>query len=264
MAHRTEDSAGINTFYRSESPTRFKIKQLTDKLNSFQQTAELESQARNEAYNHRLKQLEAKISKIELTSSSKLNIIKDQIIQIEEAFYNESLSDESFDEKKSKELKIAESSIFIEIGKEEKIYKESENKIDKLIEEKIFSIKIDLGKEKKIRKETEEGQILDFSDQIIILQEAVNRESQLRDESYEDLIKIIGQEMHVCFDHLENERKNRNEAHKLYERYINSMKERIKTEIEQEVKERENTEENLIRILEETCNRIEFAIAGKY
>ena len=59
---------------------------------------------------------------------------------------------------------------------------------------------------------------------------------------------------------LGNRKKQREETHGLFERAIEDIKNRVKGEIIKERKEREATEELLIKLLEETCNKVEVAL----
>ena len=68
--------------------------------------------------------------------------------------------------------------------------------------------------------------------------------------------------MQRSFNNLEIERKQREESHLTYEKNVEEMKIRIKQEITKERKEREATEELLIKLLEDTCRRVELALNG--
>lgn len=66
------------------------------------------------------------------------------------------MSRDLLDERKSKELKLAENNIQIELNVEKQNRRESEAKITKMIDERLYGLKLDLAKEKKIREEAEE------------------------------------------------------------------------------------------------------------
>jgi hypothetical protein len=66
------------------------------------------------------------------------------------------MSRELLDERKSKELKLSENNIQIELNVERQNRRESEAKITKMIDERLYSLKLDLAKEKKMREEGEE------------------------------------------------------------------------------------------------------------
>lgn len=49
--------------------------------------------------------------------------------------------------------------------------------------------------------------------------------------------------------------------HEAYEKMIEELKLKVKAELSKERKDRQVTEELLIRMLEETCNRVEFNLS---
>lgn len=63
---------------------------------------------------------------------------------------------ESIDERKSKELKLCENNISIELNIEKQNRRETEAKIQKMLDERLYSLKLDLAKEKKMTDEAEE------------------------------------------------------------------------------------------------------------
>jgi hypothetical protein len=83
------------------------------------------------------------------------------------------------DEKKGKEIKLCENNINIELNLEsnlnlnllislfiEQNRRESEGKITKMIDERLFSLKLDLAKEKKVREESENKYYKTYGEQI--------------------------------------------------------------------------------------------------
>lgn len=87
------------------------------------------------------------------------------------------------DEKKAKETKICENNIQIELNVEKQNRRESEAKITKMVDERLFSLKLDLAKEKKGCEETEYRYQKTFGEQINRLQEEIDLENKLRDEN---------------------------------------------------------------------------------
>lgn len=63
-------------------------------------------------------------------------------------------------------MKLVENNILMEISVEKQNWRESENKVTKLIDEKLFNLKLDLAKEKKLREEGEEKYATNVSEQI--------------------------------------------------------------------------------------------------
>ncbi len=68
------------------------------------------------------------------------------------------------DERKGKEIKLAENNINIELNVEKQNRTESESKINKMVDERLFALKLDLAKEKKTREEAHDRHINVFGD----------------------------------------------------------------------------------------------------
>lgn len=250
-----------------DSPASVKMKYLTEKISFFQQGAETESQIRTDSFVTRMRQLEDKVNKLQLAEEAKLNVkttqlLKDHISKLQEQLVNEHMAREIFSDKKSKEIKLAENNLILDINQEKQSRKETENRLAKIVDEKLFALKLDLSKEKKIREESEETQIIEFADHIARLQETLDGEMHTREDVYEKIIHRIGEDMQRCYSNLELEKKQREENHMLYERAVEDLKVKVKAELQKERKEREATEELLIKLLEETCHRVEIALNG--
>jgi hypothetical protein len=72
-----------------------------------------------------------------------------------EGVNNEQMARElMIDEKKSKEMKLIDNNIQIEINIEKQHRRESEAKLSKLLDERLYTLRLDLAKEKKLREET--------------------------------------------------------------------------------------------------------------
>ena len=84
------------------------------------------------------------------------------------------------DERKNKELKLVENNLVLDLSVEKQARKETEQKISKMIDEKIFSLRLDLAKEKKVREETEDKYAKELSDQIAKLQDDLEMEQRIR------------------------------------------------------------------------------------
>lgn len=73
---------------------------------------------------------------------------------------------ELLDERKTKEMKLSDNNIQIDLNVERQNRRESETKIFKMLDERLYSLKLDLAKEKKLREESEDRYYKTFGDQI--------------------------------------------------------------------------------------------------
>ena len=79
--------------------------------------------------------------------------LKETLSRLNEGIQNEQISKDLLDEKKDKELKLTENNLQIEVNVEKQHRRESEAKISKIIDERLYTLRLDLAKEKKIREE---------------------------------------------------------------------------------------------------------------
>lgn len=77
-------------------------------------------------------------------------------MKLNEGIKSEEMAREILDEKKGKELKLSENNITIELNIEKQNRKETEAKITKTIDERLYGLKLDLAKEKKMREDAED------------------------------------------------------------------------------------------------------------
>lgn len=85
--------------------------------------------------------------------------------------------------------------------------RESEAKITKMVDERLFSLKLDLAKEKKVREEGEERYYKTFGEQINRLQEEIDLENKMRDDNSQKLVKRLSEEIGKFHEMLIFERK---------------------------------------------------------
>ena len=68
--------------------------------------------------------------------------------------------------------------------------------------------------------------------------------------------------MNRMYDMIENQSKAREETHNAYTSLVDNLDQKVRQELLREKKERESTEETLIKLLEDTCRRVELALNG--
>ena len=133
--------------------------------------------------------------------------MKDQTSKLIEGIQTEQMARELMDERKSKELKLSENNIQIEMNVEKQNRRESEAKITKMIDERLYSLKLDLAKEKKISEEAEDRYYKTYGEQINRLSEEIEMENRLREENSQTLVNKLSQEIGKFHEMLQLERK---------------------------------------------------------
>lgn len=115
-----------------------------------------EKMSRRQQYEEKIKNIEEKINRAQMAEDTKFKIMKDQISKLSEGISSEQLLRESIDERKAKELKLCENNISIELNIERQNRRETDAKIQKMLDERLYSLKLDLAKEKKMTEDAEE------------------------------------------------------------------------------------------------------------
>lgn len=111
---------------------------------------------KKQVYDQRIRRAEDAIAHIQLSEEARIKVCKESMAAIIEGLQNEQISRDLLDEKKSKELKLTENNLLIDLNLEKQHRRESEAKISKMIDEKLYTIRLDLAKEKKIREEAQD------------------------------------------------------------------------------------------------------------
>ena len=99
-----------------DSPSKLRLSQLSQKLNSLQSNIEDEKSNRLEQFLGKLKNVEDKIGRSSLADEAKIKSLKDQIGQLQDTASSERASREILDERKSKELKLLENNFQMELS----------------------------------------------------------------------------------------------------------------------------------------------------
>merc|ERR1711865_881992 len=124
---------------RAGSPNKVRIGQLSGKLQSLQDELEHEKQARSDAVELKLKVLDDKLLRAQISEEEKLKPLNEQISRLHEELAAERLSREVMDERQTKEIKAVESSISLDLTAEKRQRKDLEAKIMKQVDETAFA-----------------------------------------------------------------------------------------------------------------------------
>merc|ERR1711985_44125 len=151
----------------AQSPNRQRIRALADKLTGLSDELGHEKQARSDAVELKLKVLDDKLLRAQISEEEKLKPLNEQISRLHEELAAERLSREVMDERKTKEIKAVESSISLDLTAEKRQRKDLEAKIMKQVDETAFALRSHLAREKKLRDGAEERLVKEIADEII-------------------------------------------------------------------------------------------------
>merc|ERR1711990_744899 len=116
----------------AQSPNRQRIRALADKLTGLSDELGHEKQARADAVELKLKVLDDKLLRAQISEEEKLKPLNEQIARYVEELSAERLSREVMDERKTKEIKAVESSVSLDLTSEKRARKDLESKMIKL------------------------------------------------------------------------------------------------------------------------------------
>merc|ERR1719199_848100 len=135
------DPSMVAVSERMGSPNKVRIGQLSGKLQSLQDELEHEKQARSDAVELKLKVLDDKLLRAQISEEEKLKPLNEQISRLHEELAAERLSREVMDERKTKEIKTVESTISLDLTQEKRSREDLEAKIMKQVDETAFALR---------------------------------------------------------------------------------------------------------------------------
>lgn len=239
------------------SPSKLRIKQLSEKLTTLQTGLEGEQTQQVEAFAQKLRALEGKIAAVSNNFSTRTNIMKDSAAKLSDELRASRTSLELLDEKKSKELKLVENNLHIDLNLLKQSRKETEGKLLRLLDEQVYSVQLDIAKERKIREQVTEQQTRQLEEHINQLNCTVQAESTAREEAAEKLAQHVQNEFGKFEEEFAVEKNNCEESVTSMIKMLGDMQERLVREVDNERQERQTTEETLLKLLEESCMRVE-------
>merc|ERR1711865_375767 len=249
--------SGIGASGYGESPSKLRIRQLSEKLTGLASGLEAEKLARKENILSKLRTLDERVQNNQISERNKFNVIRNQIVKLQEGMNNERMAREMLEERKAKEFKLIENSILLDLNVEKQHRKDAEQLLIKNIDEKCFGLRLALAKEKKKREDSEEFHGKLVSKKMSTIHQALNADVMERTSEGECLNKRLSHGVARLRQELTLERKVREEAEHTMLRMLEEMCGKIQDDVRLERDDRQGTEDMLLKLLEETCNRVE-------
>ena len=188
-------------------------------------------------------------------STSKFQAVKEQLNKLVNQIEQQNNTiDASYDEK-MQYLHMLEEKVVEKFEQEAKMRKEMERKALLLIEERYTFLINELTKEEKNRNESLENFQRIIDTDIPKIQESLKDEQLEMNENDNALSTRITEETQRMVDLVMNEKKAREETEALLE-MLKAMINAMKTQLENEKTERQNTQDYLINLLEDMCTKI--------
>lgn len=203
----------------------------------------------------RLKIAEDRIDQLEKEKNRKAEETTKLFKDMHEMILSETVAREIIEERKQKEIKLAESGITLDINMERHGRKESELRILKELNERCVSLSVEMGAH-AIGVNQAASSADQVSEQTQILT-ALDAEFDRRRGAEAEFIDKLMLETKSLHEMISTERKLREESTRTMVLMIEKFQERLSSEIQQEAKAREKSTQTILQILEETSSRLD-------
>jgi len=246
---------------KTASPSRNRMANIGQKLSNLQATVEKEKNLKPESFEAGVRHLDDKITRDYQYSEEKYKLVVEQISKVQESIATEVLAREILDERKEKELKLAENNVYLALNIEKQETKEATHIALKQVEEQVQAARMDLITEERERMEEIERQHKIIAEQVELFERDLREETNMRTEDNEFIIKRIGDKIQKFQESMEIDKKVREETENVLFKLLEDMDYKFQNEITREKKVRERSEEEMLKLLEETCARIEIQLS---
>lgn len=240
-----------------ESKNKARLKELTGKVSAFQANVTETREQQKDSLEMRLDFLDEKVARSLMAETTKFNLLKEQIDRIQEALSAERAAREVLDERKTKELRLFETNINIELNNERNTRNESES----IMFEDINSSCDDLAEHMVASSQDHANKMAEFRNMFLgrtkALIDKIDTESTDRESRVREITSKLDAEFSALTKKGTDLRRVREETAKNLKREITQISTDIAAEIDAERAERESVEETLLVMLEETCRKVD-------
>ncbi|CAD8147140.1 unnamed protein product [Paramecium pentaurelia] len=229
---------------RALSLRRAKISQLSEKLSNLQHSIDEDQTFKKETFEQKFKVFEDKAIKQQQGDESKFKLLKEQLQKVEERGQNEKIIIEN------QNFNILELNLRKEIQSEKINRKDYEQKLLKLqMKESIVQDQIQLDK-KNIEKKQKKRMLKKLEIEFYNYRRMLKKKE---DQGKKEIRKSISYKKIRRFN-----KKNREKtAQSQMFRMLDKMNSYLNGELNAEKSEKEATEESIINLIDQTCNRVE-------
>mmetsp|Transcript_43376 Transcript_43376/g.69440 ORF Transcript_43376/g.69440 Transcript_43376/m.69440 type:complete len:276 (-) Transcript_43376:1174-2001(-) len=234
------------------SVNKDRVKSITQKLSKLQQGLEVDKSRSRSALEGRLADLETKLKRQEDEQENRLEECDQQIEQLMEALGQERLARELLDERKTKESEVMIKSIDLKLENLKDAYTKTESSHS----EELVKIREQLETEKVLRAKAEEQFGVQLCDQVAKLTEQVEAYREQNAALIERVLQLESAQK-VSKEGLAGETRARNDLEAHVVNMLEDLCAKMRTEIVAERADREAMEETLLKLIEETCSRVE-------
>ncbi|KAG9390376.1 hypothetical protein J8273_7726 [Carpediemonas membranifera] len=252
-------SVSSETLNFSQTPSQMRIRSLTTKLSGIQVNLDEDKQHRQAECELKIRLIDERIDSVYSTDADQGNI-RTALNRLQEALASQHVGLEMLAEQGTKELRLVESSVVMDLQAERQQRKELESKTIKSIDEECYSIRLDMNKECKASEEEFERTQAEIRERANRLAAANRSASAEREEKHEQIIRRYTEELMILKETLKAEVTMREEAEQTQFKMLEDVATRMTADVAKERAERQHTEDTLLKLLEQTCQGIEVSL----
>lgn len=255
-------SGGSSAGSRGKVDYRERIARLSEKLNVVQEDSRDDKDARIDALQAKLKQLDERVASSQDISQKKFSTLKEQLIKFQRELDAERKTREGQAQGKQDEIGQLRLQLQSSLEAEQEVLRETENRILSLFESKTSSLKDDMIKSGRLRMDNEANLRRYLEVDIPKLYESLKEEVGNREAMEQRMLCKAMDEVTQLQSAILEEKKAREDTEEAMLRMMEDVVTKMQGEIAAERRERERTEEMLLNLLNETCQKLHLASNG--
>ncbi|KRX04033.1 hypothetical protein PPERSA_12480 [Pseudocohnilembus persalinus] len=212
---------------------------------------------------HRIDQLDIKVRSVEERFNDAIGNynrqvggLRDEVLKLQKMLEEDNKYFEHQLDSRITELNNLDGKLTQKLEAEIVARRDSENKLQRYLEEKSNALKSDISIQTKLRSEIIDGINSTLENDIPKLYDLVKTETQEREECDTITVKKTSEELRKLNDAVSGQKKAREESESSIFDMLKDLVNRVKTEIDDERKEREQSQETLLGLLEDACNKL--------
>lgn len=244
----------LNSNYSSPFAERFS--KITEKLGTIPLNAENSRAHRIDTLEQHVNGLEDKFDEAIQNYNKKISNLKEEVFKLQKLLEEDNKAFEFQMDARIKEINNLDNKLTSKLEHEILGRKESEQKLNRYLEEKVNFLKADIAMETKIRSEIIESLNLTLENDLPKLFDLVKQEANEREECDNLTLRKTADEIKKLNEAVTSQKKNREESESSIFEMLKDLVNRVKNEIDEERKEREQSQETLLGLLEDACNKL--------
>lgn len=244
------------------SPNRSRIKALSAKISSIHAGTQSHRETKRTLLLATIRSAEDALARTEISIEGSFKLTQDRIAKLHEAAASERAALEVLDERKAKELQLMESTYELESGAEKQERIESEDKLERIISERLDGLQTELAQECQNRAREGGDAVRHLNAEVHKLREAFEAERAGVEDIGERLLADLTGELRGVEELLAAETKVREETEKTMLKIIEESSSKLTSESQASRRDREESHEGLLRVLEQTCIAVEQSLAN--